>query len=262
MTRDFEYLVYEKKDRVAIITMNRPEKHNALNMGLINELSRALADADEDDDVKVVLLRGAGKSFCSGADLNQFMEFAAGRGNPIELGVVLHYGVIKKMREMGKAVVAELKGYVIGAGLGLAMASDYAVAAESTTFSAGFTLVGLSPDTGTSFFIPRAASMKRAFEIMATARTFSAKEALEYGLVTEIVPDDELESRVEGVVNTLLNRPRVAIAHLKKLLNVTYSNGLDEHLGYELTLAMKSAISEDFIEGVTAMLEKREPKFR
>jgi 2-(1,2-epoxy-1,2-dihydrophenyl)acetyl-CoA isomerase len=256
-----EFLKFEKRGRVAVLTLNRPEVHNALNIGLIRELSEVLEACEMDDDVKVILLRGAGKSFCSGADLKDFFEFSCGRGNPLEFALKLHISVLKKMREIPKPIVGELKGYSIGAGLGLALATDYAIASKSAVFSCGFVLIGLSPDTGTSFFIPRSANFKRAFELMASGRRFSAKEALEYGFVTEVVDDAMLERRVEEVIELLLNRPRTAIANLKKLLNVSHSNKLDEHLGFELSLALLSTLSTDFAEGVKAVLEKREPEF-
>ncbi len=250
----------EKDGKVARIIINRPEIHNAIDFDVVDGLSEALDECWK-DDVKVVVLKGAGKSFSSGADLKQFLKFAAGEGSLLEYGIRLHLDVLKKMREIPKPVIAEIKGYIIGAGLGLAIASDYAIAAESAVFSCGFTLIGLSPDTGTSFFIPRSCGIKRAFELMSTGRRFSAREALEYGLVTEVVPDEELEERVGEVVEIYLNRPRMAIANLKRLLNVTHSNKLDEHLAFELNLAMMTTTTEDFAEGVKAMLEKREPRF-
>jgi 2-(1,2-epoxy-1,2-dihydrophenyl)acetyl-CoA isomerase len=256
-----QFLKFEKDGKVARISLNRPEVHNALNLGIIGELSDALDECENDEEIKVVLLRGEGKSFSSGADLKQFLEFSSGKGNPLEYGIKLHHGVIKKMRDLSKPVIAEVKGYAIGAGLGLVVASDYAVSAESAVFSCGFVLIGLSPDTGTSFFIPRSANMKRAFELMSTGRRFSAKEALEYGIVTEVVEDEKLEERVEEVVEIYLKRPRMAIANLKKLLNVTHSNKLAEHLSYELTLAMLTTTTKDFLEGVTASFQKREPEF-
>jgi len=143
----------------------------------------------------------------------------------------------------------------------LVLASDYVVASESAKFSCGFVNIGLSPDTATSFFIPRCLGLKRAFELMSTGRIFSAKEALEYGVVTEVVSDSELEDRVKEVVEFYLNRPRTVIGYLKKLLDVTYSNTLDEHMGLEFSLALSSALSKDFIEGLTATVQKRQPKF-
>ncbi|RLI77733.1 2-(1,2-epoxy-1,2-dihydrophenyl)acetyl-CoA isomerase [Archaeoglobales archaeon] len=256
-----EFLKFEKEGKVARISFNRPEVHNALNMGLIEELSQALDECEKDDDIKVILLRGEGKSFCSGADLKQFLEFISGTGNAMEYGLKIHLSVLKKMRGLSKPIVAEVKGYSIGAGLGILLATDYAVAAKSSIFSCGFILVGLSPDSGTSFFIPRSVSFKRAFELMSTGRRFSAEEALEYGFVTEVVDDEMLEERVAEVINLYLNRPRTAIANLKKLLNASHSNSLDEHLSFELTLAMLSTLSKDFAEGVRAGLEKREPVF-
>ncbi len=256
-----EFLRFEKDGRVARISFNRPEVHNALNMGLINELSQALDECERDESVKVVLLRGEGKSFCSGADLKQFFEFASGKGNAMKYGLEIHFSVLKKMRNLSKPIVAEVKGYTIGAGLGILLATDYAIAARSSIFSCGFILIGLSPDSGTSFFIPRSVNFKRAFELMSTGRRFSAEEALEYGFVTEVVDDDVLEKRVAEVVDLYLNRPRIAIANLKRLLNASHSNRLDEHLSFELNLAMLTTLSKDFAEGVMAGIEKREPKF-
>jgi len=255
-----EFLKFEKEGKVAKLTLNRPEVHNALNMGLVNEISEALDECERDDSIKVILLRGEGKSFCSGADLKQFLEFIS-KGNAMEYGLKIHFSVLRKMRGMPKPIIAEVKGYSIGAGLGLVLASDYAIAAKSSIFSCGFILIGLSPDSGTSFFIPRSVSFKRAFELMSTGRRFSADEALEYGFVTEVVEDEVLGERVEEIVQLYLNRPRLALANLKKLLNASHSNALNEHLSFELSLAMLSSLSKDFVEGVRAGLERRQPRF-
>ena len=248
-------------DGFAEIVLNRPEILNAINLEMLTHLSEALDSCWKDERVKVIVLKGSGGNFSSGADLKQFLDFASGKGSPMEYGLKLHFEVVKKMREIPKPIIAEVRGYAIGAGLGLVTASDYAIASENSVFSCGYILIGLSPDTGTSFFIPRNCGLKRAFELMATGRTFSAKEALEYGIVTEVVPENRLEERVREVVRILVSRPRVAIANLKKLLNSTHSNRIDEHLGLELNLAMISAMTRDFLEGVSAMLKKREPKF-
>ncbi len=256
-----EPVILNKENKVAEVVLNRPEVHNAINLDLIKALSKALDECWKDDNVKVVVLRGEGESFSSGADLRQFMDFAKGKGNVAEYALKLHYDVIKKMRDLPKPIIAKVHGFAIGAGLGLVVASDYAIAAESSVFSCGYIMIGLSPDTGTSFFIPRSCGIKRAFELMSSGRRFSAKEAFEYGLITEVVPDSELDRRVEEVVEMYLNRPRKALEYLKKLMNVTFSNTLEEHLSLEMNLAMISAMSKDFVEGVSAMLEKREPRF-
>jgi 2-(1,2-epoxy-1,2-dihydrophenyl)acetyl-CoA isomerase len=256
-----EFLKFEKEGKVARISFNRPQVHNALNMEMIKELSQALDKCEKDDSIKVILLRGEGKSFCSGADLKQFLEFTSGTGNAMEYGLKIHFSVLKKMRSLPKPIIAEVKGYSIGAGLGILLATDYAIAAKSSIFSCGFILVGLSPDSGTSFFIPRSVNFKRAFELMSTGRRFSAEEALNYGFVTEVVDDEMLEERVEEVVKLYLNRPRTALSNLKKLLNASHSNSLDEQLSFELCLAMLSTLSKDFVEGVKAGLEKRIPRF-
>ncbi len=131
-----ECVKLEKNGRVAEITLNRPEVHNAINMDMVTGLSKSLEECQKDDEIKVIVLKGEGKSFCSGADLRQFLKFAAGEGNPSEYGLKLHFDVIRKIRKIPKPVVAEVKGYAIGAGLGIVSASDYAVAAESAVFPA------------------------------------------------------------------------------------------------------------------------------
>jgi len=257
---DFETIRFSTRERIAEITLNRPEVHNSVNYQMAYEMAEALKLCKE-GDTKVVVLRGEGKSFCSGADIRAFIEMQDNPEKLTEFGEVFHNGIIRAIRELPKPVIVEAKGYIFGGGLSLVLASDYAVASEDTTFSSGFARIGLSPDTGSSFFFPRVTGMKRAFELMSTARRFDAGEAMKYGIVTEVVPSASLKARVDEVARMYLKMPRKVIASIKQLLNVSYSNSLDEHLRLEMEHVMTSARSKDFREGIRAFIEKREPEF-
>jgi|Deesub1362B_J571_1020462.scaffolds.fasta_scaffold00260_21 2-(1,2-epoxy-1,2-dihydrophenyl)acetyl-CoA isomerase len=257
----FETIRFSTKERIAEIILNRPEVHNSVNYQMASDIAEALKLC-RDDEIKVVVLRGEGKSFCSGADIRAFIEMYNNPQKLTEFGDIFHNGIIKAIRELPKPVIAEAKGYIFGGGLSIILASDYAIASEDTTFSSGFARIGLSPDTGSSFFFPRATTMKRAFELMSTARRFDAKEALGYGIVTEVVPPTSLEARVNEVAKMYLRMPSKVIASIKQLLNVSYSNNLEEHLKLEMEHVMRTARTEDFREGIKAFIEKREPEFK
>jgi 2-(1,2-epoxy-1,2-dihydrophenyl)acetyl-CoA isomerase len=258
---EFETIRFSIRERIAEIVLNRPQVHNSVNYQMASDIAEALKLC-RDDDVKVVVLRGEGRSFCSGADIRTFVEMQDDPEKLIEFGEIFHNGIIRAIRELSKPVIVEAKGYIFGGGLSLVLASDYAVASEDTTFSSGFARIGLSPDTGSSFFFPRVTGMKRGFELMSTARLFDAEEALKYGIVTEVVPSASLRSRVDEVARMYLKMPGKVVASIKQLLNVSYSNSLEEHLRLEMEHVMRSAKSEDFREGIRAFIEKREPEFR
>ena len=259
--RKFETVRFLTRGRIAEVILNRPEVHNSVNYQMTADIAEALKLC-RDDGIKVVVLRGEGKSFCSGADIRAFVEMFSQTEKLAEFAEIFHNGIIKAMRGLPKPVIVEAKGFVFGAGLSMVLASDYAVASQDTTFSSGFARIGLSPDTGSSFFFPRATGMKRAFELMSTARRFDAEEALRYGIVTEVVPSASLKERVDEVARTYLKMPGKVIASIKQLLNVSHSNTLEEQLRLEMEHVMESAKTEDFREGIRAFIEKREPKFK
>ncbi len=258
---EFDTLEFEVRGRIAEIILNRPEVHNSVNHQMAVDMAEALKLCS-DGEVKVVVMRGKGRSFCSGADIRAFIEMYNDPEKLAEFAEVFHDDIIKAIRKLPKPVIVEAKGYVFGAGLSLVLASDYAIASSDTVFSSGFARIGLSPDTGSSFFFPRATGMKRAFELMSTARRFDAQEALRYGIVTEVAPPPSLEARVNEVAEMYLKMPGKVIESVKQLLNVSYSNNLDDHLKLEMEYVMKSATTEDFREGLKAFIEKREPKFK
>ena len=261
MNRKFETIRFSTKDRVAEIILNRPEVHNSVNYQMAVEVAEAL-NFCRDSSIKVVIIRGEGKSLCSGADLRSFAEIYSQPGKLSEFAEIFHDGIIKAIRYLPKPVIVEAKGFVVGAGLSLVLASDYAVASKDAVFSTGFARIGLSPDTGSSFFLPRVTGLKRAFELLSTARRFDAEEALKYGVVTEMVSRESLRARVEEVAELYLKMPGNVIESIKKLLNVSYSNSIDEHLKLETELVMKSVNAENFREGLRAFMEKREPEFK
>ena len=243
--------------KIAWISISRPNAHNAINTEVLEKLAEYL-EICAGKKIGSIVLRGEGNSFCSGADLIEFKKFLKERK-------FKHYSrlfndVILKLRNMDKVVIVEAKGYVFGAGLSLLLASDYAIASENTIFSSGFARIGLSPDTGSSFFLPRTVGFKKAFELMASARNFDANEALSLGLINEVVEIDRLEDRTEEVAKLYAEIPNKVVHHIKQLLNVSLSNKLDEHLLLEEELILDTAKSKDFVEKLEEVIKRIKDK--
>lgn len=256
----YEFLKYELSNGVATITLNRPEVYNALNNEITFELQDALKKVKKDAEVRVVVLTGEGRAFCSGQDLKassaepnrSFSDSIHKRYNPI----------IKAIRKLPKPVVCRLNGVAAGAGCSFALACDVIVAAESSKLIEVFVNIGLVLDSGSSYFLPRLVGSAKAFELATLGTKVSAKDAEKMGLVNVAVPDDELDEAVAKYTDYYAAAPTKAIGLMKKMLNKSQNSSLDEMLDYEAYCQDIAGASIDHKEGVTAFLEKRKPAFK
>jgi 2-(1,2-epoxy-1,2-dihydrophenyl)acetyl-CoA isomerase len=243
---------------VLTITLNRPDVLNAFTAEMHKQLVGAFKEA-RDPEVRAVVVTGAGRGFCVGQDLNEFGEAAkdiAGRlrGN--------YHPTIRAVRGLEKPVLAAVNGPAAGAGLSFACACDLRLAAESATFVPAFINIGLVPDMGGTFFVTRLLGPARAFEWMTSGRRLSAAEAREWGLVSEVVPDDRLAERAAEWAAELAAMPTRGIGLSKRLFDNAPHAILEEQLEMEAQLQATATRTEDFREGVDAFLEKREPQFK
>ena len=242
---------------VLTITLNRPDVLNAFTADMHRELVGAFKEARE-PEVRAVVVTGAGRGFCVGQDLNEFGEAArdiAGR-------LRRHYHpTVLAVRELEKPVLAAVNGPAAGAGLSFACACDLRLAAESATFVPAFINIGLVPDMGGTFFVRRLVGTSRAFEWMTSSRRLSAAEALEWGLVSEVVPDDRLAERAAERAAELAALPTRGIGLTKRLFDHAETATLDQQLEFEAQLQAAATQTADFREGVSAFLEKRQPNF-
>ncbi|MEQ9167203.1 MAG: enoyl-CoA hydratase-related protein [Fulvivirga sp.] len=256
----FEFLKYENKGGVATITLNRPEVFNAFNDGLSYELQDALKQASKDELVRVVVITGQGKAFCSGQDLKassaqekrSFIDSLHKRYNPI----------IRVMRNMPKPIIARLNGVAAGAGCSLALACDIIVAAEEAMLVEVFVNIGLVLDSGSSYFLPRLVGSAKAFEMSTMGSRIKGKEAFEIGLVNKVVPLAELHDAVKVYTDYYAAAPTKAIGMMKKMLNKAGNSSLDDMLDYEAYCQEIAGSTEDYKEGVNAFLEKRKAEFK
>lgn len=257
---DFQFLKYEVAGGVATITLNRPEVYNALNDGITYELQDAFKRVGKDDQVRVVILTGAGKAFCSGQDLKavagaekrSFMESLSKRYNPIILA----------MRSLPKPIIGRLNGVAAGAGCSFALACDMIVASEEATLIEVFINIGLVPDSGSSYFLPRLVGMVKAFELCSMGSRVKASEALQLGLVNRVTTADQLDAVVKEYADYFAQAPTKSIGLIKKMLNKSSTSTLDEMLEYEMYCQEIAGTSNDYKEGVSAFLEKRKPAFK
>ena len=242
---------------VMTVTFNRPEVYNAFNRELHAALHEALTEA-ADDSVRAVVITGAGKGFCAGQDLNEFGAVSDSIGDALEQ---TYHPNVRLVRSLAKPVIAAVNGPAAGAGLSFACACDLRVASSNATFVPGFVGIGLVPDAGGTWFVHRLLGFARAFEWMSTNRRLSAEEALEWGLVSEVVDTDAFEGRVAELAAEWATRPTLAIGRTKQLFEHAYTAALDDQLALEAKLQQESVGTADFREGVNAFLEKRAPNF-
>lgn len=242
---------------VLTITLNRPDVLNAFTAELHRQLVGAFKEARA-ADVRAVVVTGAGRGFCVGQDLNEFGEAARDIAGRLRAS---YHPTIRAVRELEKPVIAAVNGPAAGAGLSFACACDLRVAAESATFVPAFINLGLIPDMGGTFFVTRLLGSPRAFEWMTSGRRLTAQEALEWGLVSEVVPDDRLAGRAAEWAAQLAAMPTRGIGMSKRLFDSADRVSLEEQLEREAQLQAAATQTGDFREGVAAFLEKREPRF-
>ena len=242
---------------VLTITLNRPDKLNAFDAATHKAFAGALKEA-ADDEVRAVVLTGSGRGFCVGQDLAELRE---GERDVAALLRERWNRHVLGLRGLEKPVLAAVNGAAAGAGISLACACDVRVAADSAAFVPAFVSVGLVPDTGGSWLVPRLLGYARAFEWMCSGRKIGAAEALEWGLVSEVVPADAVLARAQERAAGLAALPTRAIAMTKRLFEHAHSSRLEDQLELEAQLQVAATRTADFAEGVTAFLEKREPRF-
>ena len=264
MSENQDELLTERWDRVVALTLNRPERLNALSERMCCALAAALEKAGKDSGIRAIILRGAGGSFCAGGDVKQMgRDIDDGRpaaffGSPLD---AIHAAAIA-IRHVEKPVIAALQGAVAGAGLNLALCCDYRIAAENAVLIQAFTNIGLVPDTGGTFLLPRLVGFAKATQLLFEGRPVDAWEAEQLRLVDRVVPLTELEAATNALASSLAARPTRALGLTKRLLNESVVNTFEQQLDAERQIQqILGADSADFVEGVRAFLERRRARF-
>ena len=258
-------VVLTSSGSVATVTLNRPATLNTLNPPLIQELHSALHSLKNDASVGVIVIRGTGEHFMAGGDIKFFQESLADISE--SSGMVLTpffkhaHGVIETIRDLKIPVICSVRGAAAGYGLSLLLASDLVIASDTSKFTTAYSHIGLSPDGGSTYFLPRLVGNKRATELFFLAERFDASRALELGLINRVVPDSELETATDELAAKLVRGPAKAYARTKALINSSFYEDFVGQLKAEQDSFIASALTSDFAEGVNAFCEKRQPKF-
>ena len=248
------------ENNVGYITLNRPEKYNSFNRNMALALQGHLDACRDDDSVRCIYLTGAGKGFCAGQDLAEAADTA---NIDFERVVTEHYNAtITRIRTIEKPVIAAVNGVAAGAGANIALACDIVLASESATFIQAFSKIGLIPDSGGTYFLPRLVGMQRAAALMFTGDKVSAAEAVSMGMIYKSYPDAAFETEAKKMALTLAQMPTKGIGLTKLLLSQSFANDLQSQLDMEKALQVKAGATHDFKEGVQAFLEKRKPEFK
>ena len=249
---------------ICVLTLNRPERLNALTPDVADELQEAIKD-NVHSGARAIVLTGAGRAFSAGGDLREMREIAS---RERDLGAFFDEPLrrlnelVLVIRKTPVPIIAAVNGVASGGGCNLALACDLVYAAESATFNQAFIKIGLSPDIGGTFILPRLVGWKRAAELMFTGDMISAKQAHEMGMINGVVADAEVMDHVVSIAQKLANAPTAAIGQIKRLLEASATNDYGQQLDLERQAQMESGKTSDFVEGVTAFLEKRPPKFK
>jgi 2-(1,2-epoxy-1,2-dihydrophenyl)acetyl-CoA isomerase len=253
-------VLFAVRDNVAHVTLNRPQAGNALDVEMAKELAAAALECESNRGVRSVLLSGAGKSFCAGGDVK---VFAAQQDLPRYLREITSYLhlAVSRLARLDAPVIAAVHGSAAGGGFSLAISCDLVLAAESATFLMAYSKIGMAPDGGSTYFLPRLVGLKRAMELTLTNRVLSAAEARDWGIVTEVVAPELLATRAEELARSLAQGPTGAFGSAKRLLHGGWNQTLETQMELESRAIAEAGGSADGQEGIRAFVEKRKAKF-
>lgn len=249
------------KNQVAFINLNRPEVFNSFNREMALLLQKTLDDCEANSEVRAIVITGNGKAFCAGQDLKEVTtpELNPGFKKILEE----HYNpIITRIRNIKKPIIAAVNGVAAGAGANIALACDVVVASDKVSFIQAFSKIGLVPDSGGTFFLPRLIGFQKASALMMLGEKISAVEAEKLGMIYKVIPSEDFSEEVEKLATHLANMPTQALGFIKEMLNKSMTNTLEEQLDLEGKLQIESAQSNDYQEGVNAFVEKRKPNFK
>ena len=259
---DYETILYTVDEGVLTITLNRPDVLNAFNRKMTDEIQDALKKAERDPAVRCIVFTGAGRAFSSGEDLKSRMAESNGATGGFRSTLKERYNpIVLKMRNIEKPVLGSINGIAAGAGCSIALACDMRIASEKAKFIEVFVRVGLVPDSGSSYFLPRLVGLGKALEMAFLGDEMGAEEALRTGVVNRVVPADELEGATRELALRLAQGPTKAIGLAKRAMNRALSMDLEQLLEYEVYAQETAGATADHNEGIAAFLEKRTPRF-
>lgn len=253
-------ILFEKIGNVAKITLNRPQVYNSFNREMALALQSCLDDCWNDEEIRAIYLTGEGKAFCAGQDLQE----VSGE-NAIALATILqeHYNpIVERLRSIEKPIVAAVNGVAAGAGANIALACDIVVASQSASFIQAFSKIGLIPDSGGTFMLPRLIGFQRASALMMLGEKVSAQDAATMGMIYKVFADEEFTTESWKIAEALSKMPTKGLGYTKRALNQSFTNDLNRQLMLEDELQTKAGNTEDYREGVNAFLEKRTPNFK
>ena len=257
----YETLIYEIQDNVAILTMNRPDKRNALNAALNADLLSAFQQAQTDETIRAVVLTGAGKGFCAGADLTAVATIPS--PDDIYNAIVSAYAPLMTLiTTLKKPVIAAINGAAAGAGMSLALACDLQVMAHNASLMMAFSNIAFVPDAGATWFLMRQIGYSRAYQMAIEAQHITGEQCFHWGLTNKVVPEDHLLEESLTWAKHLAQRPTLALGLTKHALSFAAQNSLSATIEYEASLQRQTIVSHDFQEGVMAFMQKREPDYQ
>lgn len=261
----YEEISCERKGNLTEIKLQRPEKHNALTTTMIGELRDAFSKHRTDPETRAITLTGSGKSFCAGADVTQFGAMLGADGGNLRLAfrneIVKLHSIISDIQRTPKPIVAGVNGAAAGAGLSLAIACDIVLISDEAFMTFAYTRIGLPGDGGSTYFLPRTVGTRKALNIALRSPRIGAREAVDMGLASEVIPSEDFEEKVREVGTELADGPTVAYGMTKRLLRRSLNRSLEDQLKEEEEAMVKAFETSDFVEGVRAFLKKEPPKF-